>query len=84
MRVGQRVMLVGCDDFMPPLGACGVIVGPIDWLGDHEVVFPDHPWSAYTGSTLDTDSWEIPARWLMPLDDGFEGVLSFTHAEVTL
>lgn len=64
MRVGQRVMLIGTDGFMPPMGACGVIVGPLDWCGDHEVLFPDYP------CPVSEPTWEIPARWLMLIDDG--------------
>lgn len=65
MRVGQLVMLVGCDNFMPPLGSVGEIVGPLDEWGDHSVLFPDHPCPVPPGIT-----WEVQARWLMPLDDG--------------
>ena len=64
MKVGQLVMLVGCDDFMPPLGAVGEIVGPLDGYGDHEVLFPRHL------CPVCEVIWEIPARWLMPLGDG--------------
>ena len=64
MKVGQLVMLVGTDGFMPPLGAIGEIVGLLDELGDHEVLFPGHPCPVPPGIT-----WEAQAHWLMPLDD---------------
>lgn len=64
MKVGQLVMLVGTDGFMPPLGAVGEIVGPLDPVGDHEVLFPHHP------CPVCEPTWEIPARWLMPISEG--------------
>jgi hypothetical protein len=64
MKVGQLVMLVGCDSFMPPLGTIGWIVGPLDGHGDHEVLFPRWPCPVHEVT------WEIPACWLMPVDDG--------------
>ncbi len=60
---GQLVMLVGCDGFMPPLGAIGEIVGWDD--GDYEVLFPRHPCPVPPGIT-----WYAEPRWLMPLDGG--------------
>lgn len=65
MKVGQLVMLVGTDGFMPPLGAVGEIVGPLDEYGDYEVLFPRHPCQVPPGIT-----WEAQAQWLMPLNDG--------------
>lgn len=62
MKVGQLVMLVGTDGFMPPMGAFGEIVGPLDVYGDHEVLFPHHP------CPVAEITWEIPARFLMPID----------------
>ena len=64
MKVGQLVVLIGADGFMPPLGAVGEIVGPLDKCGDHEVLFPKHP------CPVSEPTWEVPARWLMPLNDG--------------
>lgn len=64
MKIGQAVMLVGTDGSMPPMGAVGVIVGPLDHDGDHEVDFPAHPCPVGGEET-----WFVPARWLMPLDD---------------
>lgn len=63
MKIGQLVMLIGCDNFMPPLGAVGEIVGGIDSYGDHEVLFPKYP------CPVQDTTWEIPAKWLMPLND---------------
>lgn len=71
MRVGQRVMLVGSDGYMPPFGAIGVIVGALDWMGDHEVWFPDHPCPVGDEST-----WDAHYSWLMPIDPPAE-----THAK---
>ena len=65
MKVGQMVMLISCDNFMPPLGACGEIVGALDSCGDHEVLFPHFLCPVPPGVT-----WEIPEVWLMPLNDG--------------
>ena len=65
MKVGQLVMLVGTDGFMPPLCAVGEIVGPLDEYGDHKVLFPRHPCPVPPGVT-----WEAQAHWLMPLNDG--------------
>ena len=65
MKVGTKVMLVGTDGFMPPLAAVGMIVGPLDQIGDHEVLFPDYP------CPVAEETWEVPAKWLMPLDDSF-------------
>ena len=65
MKIGQLVMLVGTDVFMPPLGAVGEIVGPLDEFGDYEVLFHRYPCPNPPGIT-----WETQAHWLMPLDDG--------------
>jgi len=65
MKVGQLVMLIGADGCMPPLGAVGEIVGPLDDEGDYEVLFPRHPCPVPPGV-----SWFAQANWLMPLDDG--------------
>lgn len=62
MKVGQLVMLVGQDGLMPPLGSCGCIVGPLDEVGDHEVLFPRYLCPVPPGFT-----WEVPARMLIPL-----------------
>lgn len=63
MKIGQIVMLVGCDNFMPPLGAVGEIVGALDSFNDHEVMFHKYP------CPVCEITWEIPAKWLMPLKD---------------
>lgn len=65
MKIGQLVMLIGTDGFMPPLGAVGEIVGPLDKYSEHEVLFPRHPCPVPPGVT-----WEVPVKWLMPLNDG--------------
>lgn len=52
------VMLIGKDDFMPNLGAIGVIVEPFDGE-DFEVDFP--AWPCPVGDPL----WFVPPRWLM-------------------
>ena len=65
MKIGQLVMLIGTDGFMPPLGAVGEIVGPLDAYGDHTVLFPHYPCPVPPGVT-----WEAQAQWLMPLNDG--------------
>ena len=65
MKIGQLVMLIGCDDFMPPLGAIGEIVGELDSYGDYEVLFPKYPCPVPPGIT-----WETKKQWLMPLNDG--------------
>ncbi len=61
-------MLVKKDDFMPPLGACGEIVGDLDDVGDFEVSFPHYP------CPVCELTWEIPANWLIPIAD-FDGVV---------
>lgn len=63
MRIGQLVMLVGTDGYMPPLGAIGEIVGPLDEDGDYEVLFPQHLCPVPPGVT-----WAAQAHWLMPID----------------
>lgn len=64
MKIGQLVMLVGTDKYMPPLGSVGEIVGPLDDQGDYEVLFYHHPCPVPPGIT-----WETQAHWLIPLDD---------------
>lgn len=63
MKIGQIVMLVGCDNFMPPLGAVGEIVGALDSFNDHEVLFYKYP------CPVEEITGGIPAKWLMPLKD---------------
>ena len=63
MKVGTMVVLIQVDDFMPPLGSVGEIVGPLDAYGDHEVLFPHHP------CPVSEPTWEIPCGWLMPVGD---------------
>ena len=61
IQVGDLVVLIGCDNFMPPLGAEGEVVGPLDCYGDHEVLFPKYP------CPVETITWEIPKVWLMKI-----------------
>ena len=75
LKVGQLVMLIGCDAFMPPLGAVGEIVGPLDEFGDYEVLFPRHPCPVPPGVT-----WETQAHWLMPIDPS--GAIELQRATV--
>lgn len=59
MRVGDIVMLIGSDGFMPNLGALGVIVEPFDGE-DFGVMFPGWPCPVKPGL-----QWYVPPRWLM-------------------
>lgn len=62
MRVGQLVMLIGTDGYMPPLGAVGEVVEPMDEDGDLGVLFPLHPCPNPPGI-----HWYAPPSWLMPI-----------------
>lgn len=73
MKIGQLVMLIGTDAFMPPLGAIGEIVGPLDDDGDYEVLFKKHP--CPVGAEI---TWFAQARWLMPINDSPPVVTEFT------
>jgi hypothetical protein len=57
-------MLIGTDDFMPPIGSVGEIVG-YDWTGrfDYEVKFPGHPCPVPPN-----ENWYIPPYWLMKIE----------------
>jgi hypothetical protein len=84
MNVGDMVMLIGCDDFMPPIGSVGEIVGT-DLTGgifDFEVHFPDHPWP---GSRVDPTwpNWLIPPYWLMKIEPPKRAVVSTTVGSST-
>lgn len=72
MKIGLRVMLIGTDGYMPPVGAVGSIVSQLD-SGEYEVDFPEHPWRTAPmhrgASVVGDDTWVIPGVWLMPLDD---------------
>lgn len=65
MKIGQMVLLINTDGFMPPVGSYGEIVGALDFMGDHEVLFPNHPCPNPPSIT-----WEVPASFLMPINDG--------------
>jgi hypothetical protein len=63
LKIGQLVMLVGSDGYMPPFGAIGEIVA---FDGEeYEVLFPRHPCPVPPGVT-----WFAEPSWLMPIDDG--------------
>lgn len=64
LKLGQLVMLIGADDFMPPLGAVGEVVGALDDWGDYEVLFPQHPCPVPPGVT-----WQAHCSWLMPINE---------------
>lgn len=49
------------EEFLPPVGVVGTIVGPLDWMGDHAVFFPGYPCEAGPGT-----DWEVPASQLEP------------------
>lgn len=63
-HIGQIVMLIGADDFMPPIGSIGEIIGGSNDGGrfDYEVLFPNCPCPVPPGE------WYIPPYWLMPID----------------
>lgn len=71
MKVACTVMLVGTDGHMPPMGTTGTIVADADRDGDYEVMFPKYPWRRHHSGCCpdETDTWFVPGRWLMPLDD---------------
>lgn len=63
MRIGTNVCLVGTDGYMPPIGACGVIVEALDDMNDYGVEFHDYPCPNPPGT-----HWYAQAQWLVPLD----------------
>lgn len=60
IKTGTLVMLVGCDDYMPPLGSVGEVVGFEE--GDYMVNFPKYPCPNPPGAF-----WYAPPSWLMPI-----------------
>lgn len=62
MRLGQRVMLICKDDFMPPIGAEGFIASALDEYGDYLVNFPDFP------CPVQEIEWDVPSQWLIPIN----------------
>jgi hypothetical protein len=60
-RVGQLVMLMAHDDYLPPIGAIGEIVGPLDADGDYEVMFPKHP------CPVESPEWYVRECFLAPV-----------------
>jgi len=77
MNVGDMVMLIGCDDFMPPIGSVGEIVGVDLHCGifDYEVSFPDHP------CPVEDPNWLIPPYWLMKINPPKQTVESVCELE---
>ncbi len=75
MKIGQKVMLIAVDDFMPPIGAIGFIASTLDEDGDYLVDFPDHPCPALGEGGVFEPEWYIPDPWLLPIDDD---ALAFT------
>jgi hypothetical protein len=62
-KVGDVVMLIGCDDFMPPIGSVGVVTGWSYQGGlDYDVLFADHP------CPVAEPEWCIPPYWLMKVE----------------
>ncbi|WP_314435818.1 hypothetical protein [Massilia timonae] len=67
MKVGQLVMLVGTDGYMPPMGAVGEIVKSFDGE-DYGVLFPRHP------CPVESPEWYVPPHMLMPIGGAPEGL----------
>lgn len=63
MKLGQLVLLVGTDGYMPPIGSVGEIVEALDEQGDYGVLFPRHPCPHPPGP-----QWYAHRTWLVPLD----------------
>lgn len=61
MNIGQLVMLIGADGFMPPLGSIGEIAEAFDGE-DYGVDFPGNP--CPVGEPI----WYVPPQYLMPLN----------------
>lgn len=72
MKIGQLVMLIGTDGFMPPLGSVGEIIGPLDEDGDYEVLFPNCRCPVPPGE------WFVQTRFLMPINEDPPKVAEFT------
>lgn len=62
MKLGTQVCLVGTDGYMPPVGACGVIVEGIDDMGDYGVELEEYPCPHPPGT-----HWYAHRTWLVPL-----------------
>jgi len=61
MKIGQLVMLIGTDGYMPPFGAVGEIVRAFDGE-DYGVMFPRHP------CPVQSPEWFVPPYMLMPIN----------------
>jgi hypothetical protein len=65
MRIGQKVLLIGREDEMPPLGSIGEVMGYCpSGDGDIDVDFPDFP----NTITPNDPGWCCAPWWLVPLD----------------
>lgn len=62
MKLGQVVMLIGTDGYMPPMGAIGEIVEAFDGE-DYGVNFYEYPCPVPP-----EPYWYVPPKWLMPID----------------
>lgn len=62
MRLGQAVMLVGTDGYMPPMGSVGEIVEAFDG-GDYGVAFERYPCPVPPETY-----WYVPPEYLMPIN----------------
>jgi hypothetical protein len=62
MKLGQAVMLVGTEGFMPPMGSVGEIVEAFDGE-DYGVDFPKYPCPVPP-----EPYWYVPPRYLMPIN----------------
>lgn len=61
LKLGQVVMLIGKDDFMPPIGAIGEVIKTVDSDGDCEVMFEQYP------CPVESPEWVVPQVWLIPI-----------------
>lgn len=71
-RIGQSVMLIGTDGFMPPFGAVGEIHTPLDRMGDYDVLFWRYP------CPVAEPYWVAHHSWLMPINRLKEGDTSMS------
>jgi hypothetical protein len=60
-KIGDVVVLVGTDGYMPPLGSTGEVLSGIDSFGDYEVYFPVYPCPVPPET-----SWYIQEQFLKP------------------
>lgn len=62
LSIGQLVILIDDDGYMPPHGSYGEIVEGMDQDGDYGVLFPSHPCPNPPGV-----HWYAPRAWLRPI-----------------